>query len=87
MFEYDEDAKAAAEKLDEYNFIELLRSCYINNLRDPWDIRDKIMDEYTELGLVDSALDYLSNDEFMEYLSERYPIRFEEIIGYRMQYR
>ena len=84
MFDYDEYSKAAAEKLDEYDFTEILSSCYDNNLRDPWDIKCEIEDEYGEL---EDILDDLSVDEFMEYLSNRYDVYFEEVIAYRMWYR
>lgn len=84
MFDYDEYSKAAAEKLDEYDFTEILSLCYDNSLRDPWDIRCKIEDEYNEL---EDTLDDLSTDEFIEYLSNRYNVYFEEVITYRMWYR
>lgn len=87
MFEYDECTKRAAEKLDEYDFTEILNLCYDNNLKSPWEIADKIMEKYEELGVLGGAFDYLSVDEFMKYLSERYPVRFEEVIAYRMQYK
>ena len=87
MFEYDKYSKVAAEKLDEYDFTEILSWCYDNDLRDSWDIKDKIADEYCELGIDDGALDNLTHDEFMEYLSKRYNVRFEEISTYRMWYQ
>ena len=87
MFEYDKFSKAAAEELDKYDFTEILSECYDNDLRSPWDIMERIVDEYAELGFIDGALDNLSNDEFMEYLTERYPIKFEEVITYRMWYK
>ena len=86
MFEYDKYAKAAADKLDEYDFTEILSWCYDNGLRDPWDIRCKIEDEHYELSVDDGALDNLSIDEFMDYLSEKYSVRFEEVTTYRMWY-
>jgi hypothetical protein len=84
MFEYDENAKLASEELDNYDFTGILSLCYDNGLREPWDIRCRIEDEYTEL---EDALDNLSNDEFMEYLSKRYNVEFKEIITYSMWYR
>ena len=87
MFEYDKAAEAAAKKLDEYDFTEILSWCYDNDLRESWDIRNEIAEEYEELSADDGALDNLSNDEFMEYLSERYNVRFEEVTTYRMWYK
>ena len=85
MFECDEDAKKAAEKLDEYNFKDILQSCYDSGISDPIDIRDHIIDNhYPEL---DETFGDLTGDEWMEYLCYRYPIKFEEIISYRMWYR
>jgi len=84
MFEYDEDAKMASEELDKYNFKYILGLCYDSDIRDPYDIKDYIISSLPEL---EEILEYLTEDEWMEYLTERYPIRFEEIIKYRMYYR
>lgn len=86
MFEYDKYAKAAAEELDKYDFTEILSSCYDEGLRDFWDILDKIIEKHEELDVNDGALDNLSSDEIMDYLSTRYNVRFDEIITYRMRY-
>jgi len=87
MFEYDKFSKAAAEELDKYDFTEILSDCYDSGLRDSWDIRCRIADKHSELDVDDGALDNLSNDEFMEYLSKRYNVRFEEVVTYRMWYK
>lgn len=86
MFEYDECSKAAAEELDKYDFTELLSSCYDKEKNGLWDIIDKIIEEHKELDVDDGALDNLSSDEIMEYLSEKYNVRFEAITTYRMYY-
>ena len=86
MFEYDKYAKAAAEELDKYDFTEILSWCYDNHLCEFGDIVDKIIEEHKELDVNDGALDNLSGDEIREYLSERYNVRFDEIITYRMRY-
>ena len=86
MFEYDEYSKAAAEELDKYDFNEILSSCYDDNANSLWEIVDKIIEKFPELYDGDGALDNLSSDEIMEYLSERYNVRFEEIITYHMYY-
>lgn len=77
------DAFLAANKLDEYDFTEILRYCYDNLLKDSWEIRYEIIEEYKELN---EYLDNLSDYEFMEYLKERYNVRFEEVVTYRMRY-
>lgn len=83
MFDYDPASKRAADKLDEYDLSELLLQCYDVGWVDPWDIRERaILVEYPELA---DILDELSTDEFMEYLTKRYNVRFEEVISYRMR--
>ena len=87
MFEYDKYAKAAVEKLDEYDFTHILSDCYDNGLRSLYDIRDKIAESHKELDADNGALENLSTDEFMEYICARYPVKFEEEITYKMWYR
>ena len=87
MFEYDIYAQHAAEELDKYDFTDLLRYCYDNGYVNPWDIADVMISEYNERGVEDGAIESLSLDEFIEYLSERYNIGFEEVITYRMWYK
>lgn len=82
MFEYDMDAFLAANKLNEYDFTDTLRYCYGYGLTNSWHIREKIIEEHKEL---EEYLDNLSNDEFMDYLSERYNVKFEEVVTYRMR--
>lgn len=86
MFEYDECSKAAAKELDKYDFTEILSSCYDNEKNGLWDVIDAIIEKHNELDVDDGALDNLSSDEIMEYLSKRYNVRFESIITYRMYY-
>lgn len=84
MFEYDDAARLAAEALDRYDLTEILSECYDKGIREPWDILNKgILSRYPEL---EDTIDNLSTDEFMEYLCEKYHVRFEEIISYRMWY-
>lgn len=82
MFEYDELASRAAEVLDKYNFEEDIIQCRKAKWLDPYNIREHISFEHK--GEVEEALDDLSLDEVMEYLTTRYGIRWEEIISYRM---
>ena len=83
MFDYDLDSKRAVEKLDEYDFTDILSECYDMGMRDPYDIGDCISEDYPELE--DTIAD-LTGCEWMEYLTARYPVRFEEISHYRMWY-
>ncbi len=84
MFEYDQETSHAAETLDKYDLSDVLSECNDLGWRDPWDIRERaLLTKYPELT---NTLDDLSLDEFMEYLCERYPVRFEEVVSYRMWY-
>ena len=84
---YTKEIKAAKEQLDKYDFTELLNYCYDNDLREIWDIIDKVIVTYPELDALDGAFDYLDHHEFMDYLNEKYNIRFEEVVKYRMWYK
>lgn len=82
MFDYDLASEKAAETLDACDLSELLLQCYDVGWVDPWDIRERaILVKHPELA---DVLDELSTDEFMEYLTKRYNVRFEEVISYRM---
>lgn len=85
MFEYDLYAQIAAATLDEYDFTETLRSCYEQGMRTPFEIADEIENKYG--GACVEAIDDLDMYEVMEYLSDRYNVRFEEVITYRMCYK
>lgn len=83
MFEYDELSSNAVKILDKYNLEDEILQCKKRGYLDPYDIRDYIQMLTSNLELID-ALEELSLDEFMEYLTERYKIRWQEIISYRM---
>lgn len=84
MFEYDDASRKAAETLDKYDFTDILSECYDKGIRDPWDILHReILARHPEL---EAAADNLSTDEFMEYLCDKYHVRFEEVVSYRMWY-
>lgn len=84
MFEYDVAAMEAVKRLDGYDFTEILSECYDNHIRESWCLKKKIADNYKE---IEDALDDLSLYEFMDYLCDRYPIRFETVTTYRMWYK
>ena len=76
------NARRQIQALDRYDFTGILYECYDKDLREPWDILNEgILSHYPEL---EDTTDNLSTDEFMEYLCEKYHVRFEEVISYRM---
>lgn len=82
MFDYCQEAKKAAAELDKYDLSDILKQCYEIGWRDPWDIGERgIIGKYPELEGSVHALDL---DELMEYLMEKYPVRFSEHISYAM---
>lgn len=84
MFEYDESARKAVEILDTYDLSSTLNDAYHEMVKDPWDIKvEYIPSRYPEL---EDVLSDLCEDEFMEYLSSRYPVKFDEVISYRMYF-
>lgn len=83
MFEYDELVSNAAKILDKYNLEDEILQCRKVRCVDPWDIRSHIESSTNDFELID-ALEELSLDEFMEYLTVKYGIRWEEVISYRM---
>ena len=83
MFEYDELASNAAKTLDKYNLKDEIQQCRQLKYFDPYDIRNHMQLYTNDFELMD-ALEELSLDEFMEYLTARYGIRWEEVISYRM---
>lgn len=82
MFDYCQEAKKAVEELEKYDLSDILKQCYEIGWRDPWDIGERgIIGKYPELEGSVHALDL---DELMEYLMEKYPVRFSERISYAM---
>ena len=82
MFDYCQEAKKAVAELDKYDLSDILKQCYEIGWRDPWDIGERgIIGKYPELEGSVHALDL---DELMEYLMEKYPVRFSERISYAM---
>ncbi len=82
MFDYCQEAKKAVAELDKYDLSDILKQCYEIGWCDPWDIGEHgIIGKYPELEGSVHALDL---DELMEYLMEKYPVRFSERISYAM---
>lgn len=84
MFSYDVMAYHAAETLGKYNFEEDIQLCKQKKVLDPYDIREFLYTQERYPDEVADALEELSLDEFMEYLTAKYGVRWEEIITYRM---
>ena len=73
MFDYDENAKKAAQVLDQYNFTAILKECHIVSIHE-------IIDQLTQYNEnVADALDDLSSDEVASYLHQRYGMHIQEI--------
>lgn len=82
MFDYCQEAKKAVEELDKYDLSDILKQCYEIGWRDTWNIREHgIIGKYPEL---EGSVHALALDELMEYLMEKYPVRFSERISYAM---
>ena len=82
MFEYDELASQAAKILDKCNFSEEIERCKDLKIQDPHDVREYIALHY--LWDIREELENLSIDEFMEYLTIRYNVRWQEVSYYKM---
>ena len=86
MFDYDEYASDAVKVLDKYDLRERIDWIIRCGCRDAYDIREILVEDYRNncIGYeeVEEALENLSLDEFMEYLSVRYGIRWREDITY-----
>ena len=85
--DYDKIVQLAMEKLDEYDFTDLLSECYDDNRRDIYEITDSMLYEYPELGEDKSPLYDLSIYEIMDYLSKRYNVEFISQTHYYMMYK
>lgn len=82
MFEYDEDSCNAALVLDRYNLESSLEYCRKHGYLSLYEIEEVLKEQHGYK--VESALEHFSEDEFMEYLRNRYNVRFSEIITYKM---
>lgn len=82
MFEYDKSASEAVTILDRCDFKEDIEHCKRVRKLDAYDIREFLEKNY--LWEVGEAFGDLSLDEFMEYLTLRYNVRWQEISHYEM---
>lgn len=82
MFEYDELASKAVTILDKCDFKEDIEYCRRVKMFGAYEVREFLKKNY--LWEIRDALDTLSLDEFMEYLTARYNIRWHKISYYGM---
>ena len=85
MFEYDELSREAVRVLDNDDFGHLIDICRDLKIKNVYAVKDFF--EYTNSfdDNIAIALNNLSPDEFMEYLTARYNVKWTEIISYEMQ--
>lgn len=82
MFDYSKCAREAVEKLDQYDFSDIISRYYKNkDLVNQYDIEEIISLNFPEL---EDTFECLTYDEIMEYFEKRYTIRFVEEIKYKM---
>ena len=89
MFEYDELASNAVMILDKYNLENEILKCREYDITDPYEIRAHIEESVFERDSIFElevllALEDLSIGEFVEYLTAKYGIRWQEVVSYRM---
>lgn len=80
---YFEDKNEAARILDEYDFENFLDYYYYKGIQDAYEIETALSKELG--GDVEEAIESLSIEEFVDYLSDRYTVTFVEIISYEMR--
>lgn len=80
MFLYSDEIKVVVETLDKYDFSKVIQECRSQDNRDPSYLQDAaIPAAFPEL---ESVLEDLTTDEFMDYIQDRYNVRFTEITTY-----
>lgn len=82
MFEYDELVNKATTILDNCDFKEDIEYCRCVKMLGAHEVREFLKKNY--LWEIRDALDTLSLDEFMEYLTARYNIQWHKISYYGM---
>lgn len=80
MFDYDKNAKKAAQVLDRYDFSEALKECCVVAMSEIIGRLEKYGKE------VSAALNQLSADEVATYLNLRYGMHVQEIYEYYMSW-
>ena len=85
MFEYDAMSMNAAKVLDNYDFGYLIEQCRELKIKNVYAVKEFFERINSFDDNIVTALDNLSPDEFMEYLTARYNVKWTEIISYEMQ--
>ena len=80
MFDYDKNAKKAAQVLDRHDFSETLKECCVVAMSEIIGRLEKYGKE------VSAALNQLSADEVATYLNLRYGMHVQEIYQYYMSW-
>lgn len=85
MFDYDEESRNAVVTLDKYDLAIYLKACVKNHVTDSGDVREALMTfcNYE----VEKAIECLTTDEFMEYLTSRYNAYWSDEIRYCIHFR
>lgn len=87
MFEYDTSSQQAAEYLDSLDLKARLIQCWEMGKTEVHDLKQSLVAltfEPTEKEALEVALEELTADEFLDYLYERYKIRYYEEITYHI---
>lgn len=82
MFNYDEYACKAAEKLNEYDLSDVLKFCIKSRKTEIFDIIKQMKLMYPNLS---KEIDILSSEELMEYLQIMYGASFMEETNYYLK--
>lgn len=85
MFDYDEESRNAVVTLDKYDLAIYLKACVKNHVTDSGDVREVFMTMCN--GDVKTAIECLTMDEFMEYLTSRYNAYWSDEIRYHIHFR
>ena len=85
MFEYDAMSMNAAKVLDNYDFGHLIEQCRELKIKNVYAVKEFFERINSFDDNIVTALDNLSPDEFMEYLTARYNVKWTEIISYEMR--
>lgn len=86
MFDYDKESRDAAATLDKYDLTEVLEWCLERDYTELCDIRGWFMENYKYDEKMYAAVEALSLDEFMEYLTSRYGAYWSDEITYYVHF-
>lgn len=87
MFDYDKESRDAAATLDKDDLSEQLKWCLERDYTELCDIRGCFMESYKFNNEMYAAIEALTLDEFMEYLTTRYGAYWSDEITYYMHFK